>query len=333
MAPRVRALLVNLVLAAVSMIFLLGVVEGTLRLSGFRYVLYPEDIEFGKPDPQLMKIGFLPDDDLFWVPKSYFENLRHLQHQRPPVVFMGDSCTHLGHYDRELAALFESRQGRPLVFGNVGVAGWSTFQGRRQLERDVLALEPRVVTMYYGWNDHWIGFGIEDKTVARVRKVFSSRISASRLVQLVTKATVAMGTGETAYPNRVSLEDFALNLRAMVRRAHSAGVEPMLITAASSHVRGQEPEYLGSRWLRDPAELVPLHRAYVDAVRRVAEQERVPLCDPAAAAEQLEPATLTEFFMADGIHLTEAGDRWLASVLYDCFETHGLLERMSRQVR
>ena len=34
--------------------------------------------------------------------------------------------------------------------------------------------------------------------------------------------------------------------------------------------------------------------------------------------------------MADGIHLTAAGDRRLAAMLYDCFEREGLLELVTR---
>jgi hypothetical protein len=47
------------------------------------------------------------------------------------------------------------------------VGGYTTYQGLRQLERDVATLHPVIATFYYGWNDHWIGFGIEDRDVAR----------------------------------------------------------------------------------------------------------------------------------------------------------------------
>ncbi|MCP4006846.1 MAG: hypothetical protein GY725_21915, partial [bacterium] len=64
---RLRALAINLAVALLSIALLLAVVEVALRLSGFSYVLYPQDIEFGKPDPQLLAIGFEEDDDVFWV--------------------------------------------------------------------------------------------------------------------------------------------------------------------------------------------------------------------------------------------------------------------------
>ncbi|MEM8995652.1 MAG: SGNH/GDSL hydrolase family protein [Acidobacteriota bacterium] len=167
-----RRLAANLALSASTLLFLLAVLEMTLRLSGFSFVLYPEDIEFGRPDPVMLEVGFTPDDDLFWVTRDYGQKLEELRQKKPPLLLLGDSCTHLGRWDRALAGLAEDRLGRRPRFGNLAVAGWSSYQGRRQVERDVPALEPRVVTVYYGWNDHWIGFGIEDRNVARVRRVF-----------------------------------------------------------------------------------------------------------------------------------------------------------------
>ena len=315
---KLRALAINLGLAMFSIVLLLAVVEVALRLSGFSYVLYPREVEFGKPDPQLMAIGFTEDEDVFWVTPDYHEKLARLSGERPGVLFLGDSCTHLGHYDDHLAALVARRDGKALSFGNLGVAGWSSFQGHRQLERDVLPLQPAVVTIYYGWNDHWIGFGIEDKNVALIKRVFSGPWRHWRLAQLAAKAAVAIGARETAYPNRVSLADFSSNLRSMVRQARRAGIRPLLITAATSHREGAEPEELARRWLRELSELVPLHQSYVEAVRAVAEEEGAALCDAAAGFATLPRPEIERSFMADGIHLTAEGDRRLAEMLYEC---------------
>ena len=323
---RLRALAVNLGVALMSVMLLLAVIELALRMSGFSYVLYPQDIEFGKPDPKLMAIGFEEDEEVFWVTRGYGEKLERLRQERPRVLFLGDSCTHLGHYDDELATLIADRLGAALRYGNLGVAGWSSFQGRRQLVRDALPLQPEVVTLYYGWNDHWIGFGIEDKNVALVKRVFSGPLSSWRVVQLATKAAVAIGARETAYPNRVALADFRDNLRSMVRQAKAAGVRPMLVTAATSHEKGQEPAELAHRWLRELSDLVPLHQSYIAAVREVARGESASLCDAAASFAALSREQIESSFMADGIHLTAEGDRRLAMMLYDCFEREGWLE-------
>lgn len=325
---RLRAAAANLGLLAVTVALFAAVVEIGLRLTGFSYVLYPEEIEFGRPDPVLLATGFEEDEDLFWVTPGYEEKLERLRENRPAVLFQGDSCTHLGHYDEELARIVLERRGVELRYGNLGVAGWSSYQGRRQLGRDAAPLAPRVVTFYYGWNDHWIGFGIEDKNVARIKAIFSRRWSRLRLVQLATQGIVAIGARQTAYPDRVSLSDYRDNLRWMVRHARSQGIRPVLITAASAHVPGEEPEELGGRFLRDLTELVPLHASYVAATREVAEGEGADLCAPAAVFAALPRGALERLFQADGIHLTSEGDRRLAEVLYDCFESRGIWEEI-----
>jgi len=312
-------------LLVVAVVLFLGVMEIGLRLSGFRYVLLPEDIEFGRPGPVEIRVVFQPDDDLFWVSRGYSAKLEEYHRNPPDLLFLGDSCTQFGRWDEILARKLAEETGSEPRWGNLAVAGWSSYQGRRQLERDVVPLAPKVITLYYGWNDHWIGFGIEDRTVAQVRSIFSSRWSGLRTVQLGTRALVAWRARESGFPERVSLADFADNLRSMVRTSRSHGIEPLLITAASAHRPGAEPSELGERWLRRLSDLVPLHQAYVEVVRRVAAEEETPLCDAAAHFAALEPAQLAPLFLADGIHWTPEGDRALAEVLDGCFARSNLL--------
>ncbi len=322
---RGRRLLGNLALLVGTVALLLVAFELSLRLTGFSFVLYPKDIEFGRPDPVMITSGFLEDDELYWVTRDYPQELAELSEERPHWIFLGDSCTHLGHYDAALARRLEARSGQPLRYGNLAVAGWSSYQGRQQLARDVVPLKPQIVSLYFGWNDHWIGFGIEDKNVARVKRLFSSRWSRLRLSQLVTQAVVAWGARETAYPNRVSPEDFSDNLRAMVDTSRRAGIQPVLITAATSHRRGQEPSHLTQRWLRNLDDLVPLHQEYVQRVRQVAAEKDATLCDPAQAFAELPAGEMASLFMQDGIHLTAEGDERLAELLEHCVAEAGLL--------
>ena len=325
---RLPALATNLGLALVTVVVFLLAVEGALRLSGFSFVLYPEDIEFGRPDPVTLRAGFLEDDSLFWVKKDYPAILERARREHPPLVLLGDSCTHLGAWDEALAELATRRFGDAPSWANLAVAGWSSHQGRRQLERDVADLDPEVVTLFFGWNDHWIGFGLEDRTIDEVKRVFSKRWSSVRLVQLATRATVAWRARRSGYPNRVSLDDFADNLDAMVKQTRALGAQPVLFTAPSNHAPGSEPPELAGRFLRDLAELVPMHRAYVDAAREVARRTEAPLCDLARRAEALDPAARDGLFLADGIHFTPAGDRWLAEQVAACFDAAGLWPRV-----
>ena len=321
---RARSILVNVSLLAITTLLLLGVVELTLRATGFEFILTPGDIEFGRPDPLMIDMGFQQDDDVFWVPKGYAEKIERLSREQPPLLLLGDSCTHLGRYDERLADLARQRHGKPLRFGNIAVVGWSSYQGRRQMERDVPKIRPKVATIYFGWNDHWIGFGLEDRTVAQVKRIFSSRWSRLRFVQLLTKATVAYRAKETGYPNRVSLEDFEANMLAMVEQARDIGSIPVILTAASNHRVGKEPKSLKRRWLRNLHELVPMHQRYVDVQRAVAERTGAPLCDLAADFAELTHKERKKLFMKDGIHFKKPGEQRAAEYLDRCFEREQL---------
>lgn len=315
-----REWLSRLGLVVIPVGVLLAVMEVALRVAGFSYVLHPTDVEFGRPDPVMMKAAFLPDDDLFWVTRQYPERLAELARRRPELLFLGDSCTQFGRYDEEVARLYRERTGRELAWGNLGVAGWTTHQGLAQLRRDGVPLAPRWVTLYYGWNDHWIGFGIEDAEVARVRHLFTTRWSGFRLVQLATRATVAWKAARRPFPNRVPLADFRANLAAMAATARDHGIVPVFLTAPSGHVAGEEPPELAERWLRDLDELVPLHRAYGEAVREVGREQRVRVCDLEADFAAMPVDVRRALFMDDGIHLREDGNRLLGARLFACLE-------------
>ncbi|MGD8395531.1 MAG: SGNH/GDSL hydrolase family protein [Candidatus Eiseniibacteriota bacterium] len=316
-------------LVVASTLVALLLVELALRVAGFSFALYPERVEFGWPDPEIMTRLYRPDPDLLWVPRDYAETIERGLAERPELVCMGCSCTAWSTYPELLAErVARARPAAHIAYLNLGVGGWSSYQGRRQLERDVVRLGPRVVTLFYGWNDHWIGFGIEDREVARVTSSFYRQLRALRVVQLVDRTRVAVAHGRRdTLPERVSEQDFRANLEAMVTVARRHGIVPVLVTAPTSHERGREPSYLLLRWLRDLDDLVPLHRRYVEIVRAVAADLDVPLCDLAAFFDTLPRDLVRErYFGADGIHPTADGDRVIAGRLFECLERHGLLD-------
>ena len=301
-------------------IVLLVSIELGLRYFQLPTPVTPPRIEFGSPNPREME-WFRADSDLLWVYPDYAERIAAAQGMHPSIVFMGDSCTQFGQYDDALQSSIMTRNPDALLtFVNVGVVGWSSWQGLQQLQRDVLPMRPKAVTIYFGWNDHWINFGVEDKHVAR----FIDRTEL-RTTQLVQRTLLtAEGYFAEQSPLRVSLADFDANLRQMVRIAHEHGIMPILLTAPTSHRPGREPTYLAARWVADLEDLVPLHRRYADAVRHVAAAEDVPLVDLHREFDQLPQAELDRFFRQDGIHLTIEGNRKIAELIDQHFVQAGL---------
>jgi lysophospholipase L1-like esterase len=330
-APRRRKLGKRLLLASMSGLIAIATVELVLWLVGFSYHLYPEKIEFGSPTPEQIDSGFLADRDLLWVTKDYFQKLDAARATRPDVVFIGDSCTEWGNYERYFDGLIQQNFPKAnYTYATLGVPAWSSYQGLRQLERDVLPLRPSVITVYFGWNDHWKGFGIEDKDVAWVNSSMLFQLQKySRIAQLVTKAYIGMTRDADAPLLRVSPEDFRGNLTKMARLAKANGIKLVLMTAPTSHEKGKEPGHLQQRHVADLSKLIPLHQEYVSIVRDVARSEGVILCDLARVFAKFSPERLrTKLFEGDGIHLLDEGDQVIAVELYQCFQQFGLLQRI-----
>ncbi len=318
-------------LFAGSIVVSLFLGEMLLRVFGFEYKLFPARVEFGWPDPVLMEDTFTADEEMLWVPKGYRENVNKLSGSRPNIVFMGDSCTAWSNYSRLFSSIID--QAHPqnsFNFVNAGVGGWSSYQGLQQLKRDIVPMQPQIVTLYYGWNDHWISFGIADKDIGAFNadRSLLMRFDDWRLVQLFSYLAIGR-YGDGGRPRRVSEEDFRGNLTAMVRTARAADIEPVLLTAPSSHRVGREPVYLGERWLEDLSELVPLHRRYAEIVREVARDEGALLVDMLVAFDQFPQEDLAhKYFVEDGIHLTSEGSWELAQKLYWALEANGLLDKI-----
>lgn len=305
----------RLLLGVFGVVLALGVGETFLRVTHFHFDLVPT-LEFGWPDPVAMRDAYVADPDLVWVTKNYRETVRAARQAPPAIVFMGDSCTEFGTYPSKTIAELE-QAGSPLAHGvKLGVGGWSSAQGLAQLRRDVIPLHPRVVTIYYGWNDHWKAMGLTDPEIMRAHRV-RAVARHLRLAQLWLKLGVSLAARRTPAPNRVPLADYEANLLYLAREARAAGITPLFITAPANHVAGHEPAYLAKRHLRSLAELVPLHAAYVEATKRAAGGAGAAVCDAASAFTAL-PQPHDRYFQKDGIHLTDAGDAEMAKVVSGC---------------
>lgn len=293
----------------------LGIAEAGLRIARFHFDLAPS-LQFGWPDATALHDAYSPDPDLVWVTRDYHERLREARRLHPAIVFMGDSCTQFGTYPAKVLATLQAA-GSPLATGiKLGVGGWSSEQGLEQLRRDVIPLHPKVVTIYFGWNDHWVAMGLTDPEVARADHLMRLA-NVSRIAQLWLKVRTNLAARRRPQPNRVPLPRYEDNLRSLITEARAAGITPVLITAPSNHVVGHEPEYLARRHVRALSEVVPLHTAYTAATRRVALETGAQACDAAAAFAALPPPH-DPYFQKDGIHLTDAGDAVMARVVTGC---------------
>ncbi|MFH1403731.1 MAG: hypothetical protein ABIH11_05620, partial [Candidatus Altiarchaeota archaeon] len=92
-----------------SLFTVIILIEVVLNVVGFSYVLKPEMIEFGGPNPVQMKAVHVEDDDLLWVRPSYGKKLEYYEENNPDIVYMGCSCTELGWYERYTKDLIDGK--------------------------------------------------------------------------------------------------------------------------------------------------------------------------------------------------------------------------------
>jgi len=299
--------------ALATLVLLIAIPELGLRSAGFRRV---SGVEFGYPSPTDF-LELEPDPELFWTLPRDVEGTNSLGFAGPEpqvpkregswrALFLGDSCLWQGH-PREWPALGVEQlargSARALECVNLSLAGYSSLQGLRVAERYAVGLEPDLVVVSYGWNDHWLARGSVDasKTIdARFERLFRS----SRLVQALVALAGASGERVLDVP-RVSLDEYDANLARIVRLFQARGIPVLLATTPSMHDL-RVPEYLlKHRFGASAADIVRVHAEYVQRTREVARREGALLLDLAADLDGKPERE--SWFLADGIHYTDAG--------------------------
>jgi len=179
------------------------------------------------------------------------------------VVCVGDSWTFGMNVDQDLtypsrlaARWREARPGMPVEVLNVGVLGYSSFQGLQLLNARVLDLHPDIVAIGFGMNDSEVA-GYRDRdmvttTPPRLATRVAERAKDLEFYKLLNyfaltlrfhpKSTgdylreqaLARGSGHVDYDAiepyvRVSPQDYEQNMREMVRLAQKQGAHVVLL--------------------------------------------------------------------------------------------------------
>lgn len=294
-----------------------------LRLASFRY---EPGITFGGERHPSRFVRLVEDEGLFWtlppdspgVSPQGFRTLPLPRPEAPPglvrVVFLGDSLAHQG-YPEIVETLLNTRpdESRRYEVLNLSLAGYSSYQGRTVVERYGEAMAAGVAVIGYGWNDHWLAWGVPDgERAVRVSRSGARRWARaiyrrSRLAQAVRYLSERTPPRES-FRLRVPPEDFRANLAFLGGYWKARGGRPLFLTLPSSHGSLGVPAYLVEHgFARDPASVLELHRAYNGIIREVASEHGWPVLDLAAELGALPDEDLERIFLDDGIHLTPAG--------------------------
>lgn len=308
--------------ALLSLGLFFALFESILALSRFTHdlpvvVFQGKNAEGGwdKPDT-------VPDPELLFVyqPGSIFQGRRinslgfrerEVNPDKPPgtvrVICMGDSCTAQGapgyaQYLHDRLTREPPARQRWEAF-NMGTHGYSSLQGLRLFERWADRLKPDFVTIYYGWNDHWLVSATDRAQMAvRMNPITGRLYDGLRrkhffqfLCWLAQRGRVPLAAPNTQV-FRVPPDDYRATLTEFVQRVRAAGAVPILVTAPHGQMGIGE---VIKRYVTSIEEGVRTHGRYVEITREVARATRADLLDLARAMDNPSDRTL---FAPDGIH-------------------------------
>lgn len=231
------------------------------------------------------------------------------------VVSLGDSCTAQGHppYSELLNERLQQNPpgGRTWEAVNMGVFGYSILQGTKVYQRWSDQLGADVVTVYFGWNDHWTEHNVTDhqRMASRMGPVAASMLKAFRKKRLYAvlnnviskrwKDDIGRSTTDRRVP-RVPPEEYKATLRQLIEQIRASGAVPLILTAPRRHLT---ETLIASGHARSVEEAEALHDEYVEMTRAVAAEENADILD---LAGMLADKTYDEgYFSQDGIHWTD----------------------------
>lgn len=337
------------VLSLALLNLMLGVPEIVLRLADFHY---ESGIQFGYPRPTMFR-RLCADPEVFWKYNAsdpgvnawgfYAEDVMIPKRRGATrVLFLGDSCTEQG-YPATVEALMNAECGTSCYeCVNLALSGYSSHQGLKTAQIYGPRVDPDIVFVYFGWNDHWAAYGARDSDKKIVppppwMAKLNKELVTSRLVQFAQYLVFERicGGQEPLPTPRVTEAEYAKNLEAICNLFNSNGIPVVLITAPTSHPVLGVPQYLVENdHVRSNDDCIRLHRVYNDVVRRV--QKSYPmtlLCELEKKYAALSTEQLSDLFMADGIHFTEAGRAVVAEDICKVLRTMNLTSRESARTQ
>jgi lysophospholipase L1-like esterase len=280
--------------------------EWFLRAIGFGQ-LTPQ-MSFGAQAERALERGYFdPDETLFWKPRPNrnprFQREANLVHPDAPIpprgtrqrlIVIGDSCSRLVPGGLPYSASIQSELGGDQweVF-NASVPGYSSHQGLLWLRSQLLAAEPDVVVLYFGWNDHWRTPGRTDRQYEQ-----SMRPGRLRLLNLLDRRP-------DPPPFRVPRDEYRENLRTMIDDVARKGGRVVLVAAPYHFTEKSLQRYVEDAYLLPEDDALAIHRSYLEIVREFSGRDRVSILGADLIFEALgdTPPLLRD----DGIHLTRKG--------------------------
>ena len=367
-----RSFTKRLVFAAIPLLVLLAALELVVRVLKLDQSCpsYSENA-LGACDP-ILNFKLRPDLIVDGKPlnRAGFRN-REFTRKAPDVfrvLSLGDSCTFgmiadptfryiQEPYPQRLERLVAERAGPgQLEVLNAGIAGYNSFQGLMLLRTKLRGLEPDLITVRYGWNDHFMSaedpgaygyrepgsallLGLQDLMLRTALYGFFRRLNFELRALRMSADPPPRTALPTQWVPNIPLEDYKHHLGRIVALGRAQGAEVWLLTSPHAFVidsnRGQQDHFplaakqlLVSNALPSFDRLVEIHDSYNQATREVGAELRAPVIDMDAVyrAHAAEPL----FLQTDVAHPSDRGHALEAETLYSRLLAGDLVRRLLR---
>jgi len=270
------------------------------------------------------------------------------------ILALGDSCTFglltrggfsfvRQPYPLKLERLVERRAGRKEVeVLNAGVPGYNSFHGVMLMRTLLRDLDPNLVTVRFGWNDHFLSARgeaelfrepgsaalrlLEDLALRTRIYGFLRRIALElrALRQPPQEQALRAFLEQKSYRPTIPLERFEANLRRIVELGRAGGAEVWLLTSPANPAPSEEAmEQVGTVNRLTFDELMRIHREYNEAVRRVGWEMDALVVDMEAIYARHAGAPL--FLPTDVVHPAQGGHVLEAETLYSVLRKRGVI--------
>ncbi len=329
-----------LLFPTLSILLFLTIAEAVLIL--FDIDPHPRGVDFTVNRAPDFPEAFLKDHDLFWTmhPDRYIQSdfflgtsyqinrqgFRDddfiLQKSGLRIAVLGNSCSFGWRVNRDesYAGLIESsliqQPGleKAEVY-NFSVPGYSSYQGKVNFEKNVLAYKPDILLITFGWNDQrFAAFDRPDKDQIMPSEFyldiynFLARFRFYRLVKatvfsIIPAAEPMVNTNNQA-KLRVSLSDFEDNLTAIISASKKANIRVILLTSPIPSIE---------KYYRIEAKSVmhQLHYNFNQVTSQTAARQSVGLVDLAGIFDRYDD--LFDNVKTDPFHFNVKGHRRAAT--------------------
>ncbi|MBU8932506.1 MAG: SGNH/GDSL hydrolase family protein [candidate division Zixibacteria bacterium] len=339
MTKRSSNIVLRLVVAVVSLVTLVALIDGVIRLAKIetffqnRFFILNRALDYPdifKKDHNLFW-RFRPDRTVsskFFIGRTYRINSLGLhgpeieKHaNRPRILGLGNSCTFGWGVAYETGYL---RQLETMLTGeyeviNGAIPGYTSLQGKRFYESDLRSLGPDIVLILFAFNDHWAAASqIADKDQQPPPQFLLdiqnnlSRLHTYRLMKKLLLVMIEQDRDSlfdrSAPVYRVGPDDFRDNIESLCQRIRDDGARPILLTSPIPLLATYYPP--GHR-----SPLHSFHEKYNRIIREIASISNIKMVD--LAVEFDRHTGLFDDPLVDAIHFNARGHHVAARIIHE----------------